>query len=276
MFIGAHVSSAGGAHKAPSRAHEEGLECFQFFSRSPQGGKAPVLTPEIVSDFKSECKKYGIVNTYIHTPYYINFCSTNNRIRYGSISVVREELERASLLGVRAVMTHLGSAKDMSHEEGVEKVIEGLNKMLEGYEGSATFLIENSAGAGDGVGGSFEEVGYILKSLKQKNVGVCLDTQHSFGYGYDWRDVKKAEAALREFDKHVGLKHLVMMQVNDSKVECGEKKDRHEHIGKGYIGKEAFAWFVRHPKLAKVDMVLETEFEGRAEDVKILKSFRKK
>lgn len=276
MFIGAHVSSAGGADKAPARAHEEGLECFQMFSRSPQGGKAPVLTPEIVDHFRKDCKKYDIVNCYIHTPYYINFCSTNNRIRHGSIAVVREELERASLLGVRAVMTHLGSAKDMSHEKGVEKVIEGLNKMLEGYTGSAIFLIENSAGAGDGIGGSFEELGYILKSLRHKHVGVCLDTQHSFGYGYDWRDVKKAEAAVKEFDTYVGLQHLVMMQVNDSKVECGEKKDRHEHIGKGHIGKEAFRWFMQHPKFKKIDMVLETESDARAEDVKILKSFRKR
>ena len=276
MPIGAHVSAAGGADKAPARAHNEGLETFQFFSRSPRGGKAPTLTPEIIKNFNAECKKYGIKNTYIHAPYYIGFASLNNRIRYGSISVIREELERASSLGVRAVMTHLGSGTGMTRTEAVKRTIEGINKALNGYTGSATFLVEDAAGAGQIIGADFKEVGQILRGIKHKNVGFCLDTQHSFAYGYDWRTPATAEKALKELDKEIGLKRLIVIQANDSKVEFNGKRDRHEHINRGHIGEAAFDWIMHHPKLKHLDLILETEDEGRPADIKILYKLRDK
>src|SRR3990172_3403049 len=128
MYIGCHVSAAGGIFNAPQRAHDWGCETFQVFSRSPQGGKAPELTPEVVKKFKAEMKKYGIKNFYIHTPYYINFASANNRIKYGSASVVRDELERGSLLGARYVMTHLGSAQKLWKKKALAQMITMLKK----------------------------------------------------------------------------------------------------------------------------------------------------
>src|SRR5665647_3801247 len=135
MNIGCHVSIAGGIQNAPQRASELGCECFQMFTRSPQGGKAPTLTSEICEEFKILNLKFKIKEVFIHTPYYINFASANNRIRYGSVSVVRDELERGSLIGAKYVMTHLGSAKELGQAEAIKKVIEMLKKTLEGYKG---------------------------------------------------------------------------------------------------------------------------------------------
>ena len=128
MKLGAHVSIAGGIDKAPANAKKLGCEVFQMFSRSPRGGKAPRLTTEIVKNFQSEMKTSSQAEAYIHTPYYINLASTNARIRNGSIKVIREELERASQLGAKYVMTHLGSANDLPRAQAVKKVIEGIKR----------------------------------------------------------------------------------------------------------------------------------------------------
>ena len=136
MNIGCHVSIAGGIQNAPERAHDLGCEVMQIFSRSPQGGKTPELTEEIIQLFKIENLKFKIKETYIHAPYYINFASANNRIRYGSLRAIREELERGSLIGAKFVMTHLGSAKELGQKESIQKVIHMLQKTLEGYSGT--------------------------------------------------------------------------------------------------------------------------------------------
>src|SRR3989339_44908 len=182
MKFGAHVSIAGGIDQAPARAHQLGCECFQIFSRSPRGGQASKLTQEIVKKFKSECQKYNFKEYYIHTPYFINLGSSNNRIYYGSISAVREELERGSLLSAQYVMTHLGSAKDLGLSKTLRQTIEGIGKILDGYRGKARLLLEIAAGAGKIIGDSFEDVAYILKNVP-KNIGVCFDTAHAFASG---------------------------------------------------------------------------------------------
>jgi deoxyribonuclease-4 len=273
--IGCHVSIAGGVFNAPGRAAELGAECFQMFSRSPRGGKASELTDEVISKWESELEKYKIKNVYIHTPYYINFTSTNNRIRHGSVSVVRDELERGSMLGVKYVMTHLGSAKDMDPKEAVKKTAEMLAKSLDGYTGTTKLLIENAAGAGAIIGDDFKEIKKIIKLTGNKNIaGVCLDTQHSFAYGYDWRTKKSADEAFARIDKELGLKYIKLMHVNDSKVELGALRDRHEHIGDGYIGKNGFKNIVALAKKNGADMILETPHDKVREDIGILKKFR--
>jgi len=272
-----HVSIAGGIFNAPKRAHELGCEIFQMFSRSPQGGKASEITPDVIEKFKSEMKKYKIKNAYIHTPYYINFASTNNRIRHGSVSVVREELERASLLGVKYIMTHLGSAKDMEKSEATNKTGEMISRTLDGYSGSAKLLIENSAGAGAIIGDTFKEIQQIIKLVKNKNLaGVCIDTQHSFASGYDWRGEKTFKKTLRRIDEEMGLEHIKLMHANDSKVEFNTKRDRHEHIGEGYIGEKPFEDIVSFAKKYDIDMILETQHEKVTKDIELLKKFRDK
>lgn len=272
MKIGCHVSIAGGVFNAPQRAHDLSCEVMQIFSRSPQGGKTPELTNEICEQFKISNLKFKIKETYIHSPYYINFASANNRIRYGSVNAIKEELERASLLGAKYVMTHLGSAKDLGEEAGREKTVEMLIKTLEGYKGSAKLLLENSAGAGAIIGDDLSELAYIIKKVKSSAIaGICLDTQHSFASGYDWRDF---DVTIKKIDKEVGLKNIKLIHANDSLTECGSNKDRHAHIGQGLIGAEAFKNIVAFAKENEIDMILETEHDEVMEDIKLLKKMR--
>jgi len=277
MYIGCHVSAAGGIFNAPGRAHDWGCEAFQVFSRSPQGGKAPELTPEVVKKFKAEMKKYGIKNFYIHTPYYINFASANNRIKYGSASVVRDELERGSLLGARYVMTHLGSAKELGKEEALMQTVTMLKKALDGYAGTTKLLIENSAGAGEIIGDTFNEIAHIIKEVGYSALlGICLDTQHSFASGYDWRTEETFADAVKEIECTIGIKAIKMMHANDSKVPFDAHKDRHEHIGDGHIGVAGFKLITSFAKKHNIDMMLETEYDKVEKDVKILKKLRGK
>lgn len=272
MNIGCHVSIAGGVFNAPGRAAELGCECFQMFSRSPQGGKAPELSDEVVAKWKAALKESGIANVYIHTPYYINFASSNNRIRHGSASVVRDELERATRLGVRYVMTHLGSAKDIGEEAATEKTIAMLTQALDGYDGTAQLLIENAAGAGAIIGDTFSEIKTIIDGVGSPHIaGICLDTQHAFASGYDWHNFKDT---LARIDDELGINHIKLMHANDSKVELGAKRDRHEHIGVGYIGEDAFENIVVFAQENDIDMVLETQHDKVKEDIALLKEMR--
>ncbi len=273
MFIGAHISIAGGIGNAPQRASDLGCEVIQIFTRSPRGGKAPEFTPEICQEFKNLSKEFKLQNTYIHTPYYINFASFENRIRHASVSVVRDELERGSLIDAKYAITHLGSAKGMTHNESIKKVIEMLKKTLENYSGKTKLLLENSAGAGEVIGSSLADLKTIIDGVANKAIaGICLDTQHSFASGYDWRDFEKT---LMHIDKELGLKNIKLIHANDSKTDFNSKRDRHEHIGFGKIGKVAFQNISSFVQKNNIDMILETEYAKIKEDIKLLKSFRK-
>lgn len=273
MIFGAHVSTAGGIENAPENAHKIGAAVFQFFDRSPRGGKQTYTDKSVIA-FKQNMAKYKIQECYIHTPYYINLASAENRIRYGSISVIRDELESASRLGAEYVMTHLGSAKDFTDEEALALVVDGINKILDGYAGTAELLIENSAGAGQIIGDTFEEIGFIIKKIKSKNVGVCLDTCHAFASGYDFRTAKAVDETLKQFDKHIGLDKLKLFHLNDSKAELGSHRDRHADIGFGFLKEPAFAAIVNHPALKSVNAVIETPEEeiNYEKTIKLLKN----
>jgi len=281
MNIGCHVSIARrlpagrqGIQNAPQNGHDLDCEIIQLFTRAPQGGKAPELTPELIQNFKAEIKKYKIQNTYIHTPYYINFASANNRIRYGSVSVVRDELERGSLLGAKYVMTHIGTAKELGQTEAIKKTIEMLKKSLDGYSGSAKLILENSAGAGAIIGDDLKELKEIIDGMNSPVIaGICLDTQHSFASGYDWRDF---ETTLKKIDRDIGIENIKLIHANDSQTDCGSNKDRHEHIGQGQVGLEAFKDIVNFARSRDIDMLCETEWPGVKDDIKLLKELRDK
>lgn len=272
MNIGCHISIAGGIKNAPERAHDLDCEAMQIFTRSPQGGKAPILTNKICEKFKIQSAKFKIKEVFIHTPYYINFASANNRIRYGSVSVVRDELERGSLIGAKFVMTHLGSAKELGEKEAIAKTIEMLKKTLDGYAGATKLLLENSAGTGDVIGDDLKELGKIIRKVKSDKIaGICLDTQHGFASGYDWSDFEKT---ISRIDKELGIENIKLIHANDSKEEFRSKKDRHEHIGKGKIGLAAFQNIVAYAKKNDIDMILETEHDFVEKDIELLKKLR--
>ena len=188
MKFGAHVSIAGGIDKAPKRASDIGCECFQIFTRSPRGGKPPALDKDLIDSFLVECGEHGLEDYYVHTPYYINLASGKKELRASSIDIIREELERSSAIGAKYVMTHLGSSRDMDRKDAVYKVVDSLNRVLDGAdELSSLLLLENTAGQGDTIGDTFEELTSILDGIDNPEVGVCIDTAHLFASGYDIR-----------------------------------------------------------------------------------------
>lgn len=276
MLFGAHISIAKDITEAPKRAKDLGCEVFQIFTRSPQGGPMPEISAEVGKKFRAECEKYGLVDYVVHTPYFINLGSKSNRIFYGSISAIRQELERASILGAKYVMTHLGTGKDLGRAEAIAQTIKGLKKILEGYKEEAELLIENSAGAGEIIGDQFEEIAEILNSVDHKKLsGVCFDTCHAFASGYDLRLPEMTKQVLENFDSTIGLNRLKWLHLNDSKFEISSHKDRHEHIGKGFIGLDGFKFLVNSLKLKNLGGVIETPPDGVADDIKVLKNLRK-
>jgi deoxyribonuclease IV len=282
--IGLHVSAAGGVENAPGRALELGAEIFQFFSRSPRGGPAPVITDGQARDFKAQCRKHDF-ESYIHTPYYINFASKKTARLEAAPRIVREELERGSQLGVTYVVTHLGSARDYDGATKEEKPREALDAAAAGlrniFKGrrkfTAKLLLEIAAGSGSVIGTTFEELAYLLEKLGRRDVYVCLDTCHLFASGYDMRTPKAIDATLQQFKKTLGISKLKLVHANDSMAGLGEHKDRHEHIGKGRIGAGGFRALLLHPDLQKTNFILETKHDKLIyDDLRLLKKWRKK
>lgn len=271
--LGAHVSIAGGIQNAPLRAAQEGLDTFQCFSRSPQGGPAPALTEDVLDTFGRNMRETGMEGFVIHAPYYINAASLDDRIRNSSIRVLREELERGSVLKASFVMFHPGSFKDQTQEGAIGLVRQSIGHILDGYAGSCKLLIEISAGAGNVLGDTFQEVADMMAEAKTDGGfgGVCFDTCHAFASGYDFSDERRTAKVLREFDNTIGLKWLRLTHVNDSKTPMGGKRDRHEHIGKGHIGISGITSILNTSAFQAIDWILETETDGRAEDVRALR-----
>ena len=283
MKIGCHVSIAGGVQNAPSRAAELGCETFQMFTRSPQGGPAPELTPEIVKKFEAEMARHKISEFVVHTPYFINFGSAKPATYHGSVSVVAQDLERANILGARFVMTHLGSYKDMGEKEGFAQVIAGLDSVMEKYTGTHTkFLVEIAAGAGAIIGDDFKQLGRVAQHLSKYKMfgGICFDTQHAFAAGYDLRTEATVKKTFAEFAKEIGMENFAMVHANDSKVALGSHKDLHDHIAEGLIGKGGFAAIVAAvaalEKKTKVErpFILETKPDKVKQDIATLKKLR--
>lgn len=276
MLFGAHVSIAGGLPNAPVNAAKIGCEVFQLFTRSPQGGPFKAIEPETAEQFKQLCKENDLKEWYVHAPYIINFASGTPRTRHGSVSIVRQELERSSQIGAKYVMFHTGSYKDLGDEEGFKEVVKGLFEVLEGYEGTTQLLIENAAGAGEVIGDTFEELAMIMDhpSLKKFPIGVCLDTEHAFASGYDLRTPSDVKKTFDAFDKTIGLKRLKMFHCNDSKIEFGGHKDRHEHIGEGFIGTDGFRAIFADKRLKEFSFIAETEHDKIVEDLTLLKKLR--
>ncbi|MFH0952411.1 MAG: deoxyribonuclease IV [Patescibacteria group bacterium] len=279
MKFGLHISAAGSIAAAPERAQAKGCEVFQFFSRSPRGGPAPAITDLVIDKFKSDSKKWGL-ESYVHTPYFINLGAEKKNVKYGSIKVIREDLERASLLGCKYVMTHLGTARFLGEAKATAQTIESIQKILDGYIGTTQFLIEMSAGAGQVLGDTIEDVAAYIKGVEKDKrykdmVGVCFDTCHAYASGYDLRTEAKIKKVFNKFDRLIGLDKLKLIHANDSRGELGQHKDRHEHISQGEIGLAGFKAMVNHPKLKHINMILETPDDGKEiDDLKLLKKLR--
>lgn len=180
------------------------------------------------------------------------------------------------MLGASAMMTHLGSAAGTASDEALKMTAEGLAKLISGHAGSTRLLIELAAGAGRVIGSSFEEVRTIIDLVGDERIGVCLDTAHVFASGYDLRSAGTVAETLSHFDDTIGLEKLFLIHANDSAVGLGERKDRHEHIGRGQIGLAGFRALLAAPALSRIDFILETpnDSDGRAADFRTLHRLR--
>jgi deoxyribonuclease-4 len=274
--IGLHVSGAGGLDRAPDNAKALGCEAFQFFSRSPRGGKALAIAPDMAASFRRKCHQ-GKFESFIHAPYYINFASSNHRVSWGSVAAIREELQRGTLLGVKYVMTHLGSRKNLGGVAAAKQVVERLKAIFEkGERWTTILLLENSAGASDVLGDTFEELAAILQGVGRSDVGICLDSCHLFASGYDLRTPEASTKTMNAFRKHIPLSRFRLLHANDSEFGFGERKDRHADIGDGHLGVETFRHLLHHPAFRDRNFILETPGADarRKKDVALLKRLR--
>ena len=274
MKFGAHVSIAGGIENAPLRARELGCECFQMFTRSPRGGRSPELDEPLLEAFSRNCGEVAISDYYVHTPYFINLASGKEDLRGKSVDLVREELERSSALGVKYMMTHIGSAREMERDTAISNVVDSLLRILRDYSGTTELLLENTAGQGHTIGVSFEEISLILKRVAYDDLGVCIDTAHMFASGYDIRTSEGVGELVECIDTVFAPGTVKLVHANDSKVGFNSNKDRHEHPGQGEIGIDCFRAMIENPFFENLDMIVEMPPPDVAKDVELLKRLR--
>jgi deoxyribonuclease-4 len=266
--IGAHQSIAGGLPRAVERAVATGCGCLQIFTRNINRWENPPIDPAEAAAFRAAVKAAGLRPVVAHDSYLINPASADASLRTRSIDALVDELRRAELLGIHWVVAHPGAAGDQPPALAVKRAAAGIATALRRTRSlAAGILIETTAGQGSCLGASFAEIGAMLRMIDAvpdhgRRVGVCLDTCHVFAAGYPLAPATALDATLAEFDRLIGLRRLKLIHANDSKRERGSRVDRHEAIGQGHIGRTAFALLMRHPRLARVPIVLETPKEG--------------
>lgn len=274
LNIGCHLSVSDGYENMGRQALSLGGNTFQFFTRNPRGGKAKAIDKNDTDALIILMKNNNFSKILAHAPYTLNPCSANERTREFAFETMEDDLHRMEYLPDNMYNFHPGSHVGQGVEKGIEMIAEVLNKVL-WEDMTTTVLLETMAGKGSEIGRSFDELKAIIDRVELKDkLGVCLDTCHVFDGGYDIKN--NLEDVLENFDKTLGLNRLKALHLNDSKNPLGSHKDRHEKIGEGYIGLEAFKNIVTHPVLKELPCFLETpnDLDGYAREIALLKSFR--
>jgi deoxyribonuclease-4 len=277
MKVGVHASIAGALENAAHHAHEIGCDTFQMFSANPRGWQSRGPTPAECEAFRAARKAHDLAPVVIHDNYLINLASSDAIIRAGSIAAFRRELERALALGADFLVTHPGSAKGATPTAAIALCVESLRQAAAGLNlDGLTILIENTAGQGTAIGRSYEEVAEIIAGTENDlPMGACIDTAHSFAAGYAIHTDEGLTATVKQLDATIGLKKVRVIHANDSKTAFDSHADRHEHIGKGKIGAEAFTRIVRHPKLKNIPFICETPVDKPGDDLRNIQTMRK-
>lgn len=258
-YIGAHVSASGGVEFAPVNAHEIGANAFALFTKNQRQWVSKPLTAESIHLFRENCDKYGFQPEYIlpHDSYLINLGHPEEEGLEKSRAAFLDEMQRCEQLGLKLLNFHPGShLNKISVEECLDRIAESINLTL-GKTKGVTAVIENTAGQGSNVGCEFWHLRYIIDRVEDKSrVGVCLDTCHSFTAGYDL--LGDYDGVFNEFNEVVGFNYLRGMHLNDSKKELGSHVDRHDSIGKGFIGFPFFEKLMKDPRFNNMPLILET------------------
>ncbi len=266
MKLGIHISVSGSLDLAVDRAAELGCNTFQIFVSNPRGWKPNVISDETAASFKSKLKEFKMEEPIAHSIYLINLASPKDDFRELSIQSLISGLINTEKLGLSGLVTHIGSHQGDGLEVGIERVVTALREILNEGTCCAPLLLENTAGAGNLVGKTFEEIGQIIDRVDSDRLGVCLDTAHAFEYGYEIQTEKGLDAMVAEIDKAVGLNRLKAIHLNDSMTEFASNRDRHEEFGEGHIGKTSLSRVINHPRLRDLPFIMETPKlkDGRA------------
>jgi deoxyribonuclease-4 len=254
--IGAHVS--GGMKNAVKKAVDIGAESIQIFLGSPQMWREPNPSAADLELFTSAVETNSLGPVFVHGNYLVNLASESPENFSKSISNLGLALRLSDRLGAQGLIFHPGSAGKASYEEALLRVLKALDMVLDDYDGKCRLLLEVCAGQGQTIGDRFVEFADILKAMKfDKHLGVCWDTCHMFNAGYDISSKKGLAATVDEFGELIGFDWLFAVHANDSKTPLGARRDRHENIGKGYIGEAAFRRMLHHPLLRPLPWILE-------------------
>ena len=277
MLFGAHESIAGGIFNAVERGKKATCDTIQMFNKSNNQWRARRLEEADVEKFFEAIEATGVTVALSHTSYLINIASPDDPLGEKSRLSLREEMERCNLLKIPNLVMHPGSHVGSGEEAGMARIVEHINRMFDELDNNdVTLLFESTAGQGSNLGYRFEQLAQMIDGVENKDhMGVCLDTCHIFAAGYPLTDPKEYEKTIKQFGDVVGLDLLKVIHMNDSKKEFGSRKDRHEHIGKGFIGLEGFRNIVNDRRLKNVPMILETpKGDDLAEDIENLAVLR--
>lgn len=278
-YIGAHLSISKGINEVPKYAREIGCDSFGIFLKNQRSWEIKKLKEEKIKKFKENLKKFNFLakNILPHSIYLINLGSPDEKLKEKSFKTFIWEMETCNNLGLSYLNIHPGSGKNVkSKEKTLQQISNLINKAVELFK-DVKIVIENTSGAGGQVGSNFEELFYIYNKIKdKKRIGFCLDTCHLFQAGYDLRSPKEYEKTFQKFEYFFKNNLIVGLHLNDSKAPFGKKLDRHEHIGKGEIGLNAFKRILSDERFEEMPLILETPWDGLwIEEIKMLKEIYK-
>lgn len=273
--LGVHTSIAGGLHLSIQRAKELSCSTIQIFSHNPRQWNTNVIEGEDISRFKKLRAENDINPVYIHGSYLINLCSKKEEIYSKTIDLLEKEMDMADALSADYVVLHTGSSSESTENEARKKAIDGLRLLSKRKRWDAKVLLENTAGRKGDISSRLEDLAQILEQDNEGIIGgICIDTSHAYAAGYNLADDNCLTDFVRRIETYIGLSRLKLIHLNDSKKPCNSKVDRHEHIGRGYIGMNAMRSFLRHPAFYSVPVILETPKKNEKDDMMNLKIVR--
>lgn len=264
-LLGVHVSISGSIDLAVDRAVSLGCTTFQLFTRNPQGWKFSPLDKGVAETFREKLKSSGISVVVDHMPYLPNLSSPDEQTYNKSFDALKEELKRADMLSIPYVVLHLGSHMGKGVAFGQKRLATAVSSAYDELKPKAVMLLENMAGQKNSVGAGFEDIAKILEYTDKREVGICFDTCHAYAAGYDVTTSSGIEKTLEQFDRLIGLEKLKVVHLNDSKGPLGSGLDRHENIGRGFIGRNGFSMLLKREEINSHPMILETPV-GNEED----------
>ncbi len=259
-ILGAHMSIAGGYHKAVERAHQCGCDCVQLFTKNNNQWAAKEMTPQQSQQFRQALTQWGLSHPIAHDAYLINLASPQRTLWRKSIDAFVVELQRAETLGIRYVVAHPGAYTTSSEGRGLRRIVRALDEIhAQTRQIRARCLLETTAGQGTSLGWRFEQLATILGGVKDPDrLGVCFDTCHVFAAGYPMKTERQYHATIKALDATIGIGQIQAFHLNDSRRELGSRVDRHEHIGCGKLGLQPFGHLLNDPRFRKIPMYLET------------------